>query len=583
MRLLEKVIPAFWDQQEVASKFKRLYNFRRIWKVTVILTSVVSILPLLFFALIDYNVTKESVESEIILRTSQFTSNVWRSVSFFLDERRAALEFAIYDNTFEELCNPVRLAELLENLKKGFGGFADIGVINSAGFQKNYIGPYTLELEGKDYSDQEWFGEVVEQGKYISDMFLGFRNVEHMVIAVKHDLPDGSFYVLRATLEQQFSNMLTQMEVSGRGDTFLINKNGMIQTPSRYYGKVFEKISLPVPRYSPKSQVIEGKNSDGTSIIVGYAYIPESPFILMVVKQKNELMKPWYETRIYLIGYLVISITVIIIWILGSATYLVSRLHSADQKRVKNLHMAEYSNKMASIGRLAAGVAHEVNNPLAIINEKAGLIKDIFTYRNEHTGDAKLISTVDAILSSVERCGKITRRLLRFARHMDVNIQQISLEEIINEVLGFLGKEAEYRDIDIIVDIDKEIPRLESDRGKLQQIFLNIINNAYAAMSDGGRLEISVRCKEEGFVSATVFDNGCGIPEPDLKRVFEPFFSTKTNRGGTGLGLSITYGLVHELGGEIHATSKAGEGTSFIITLPLKMTPKKEDKTCEYY
>ena len=575
MGIFEKIRPSFWDQPEVAVRFKRLYNFRRIWKLTVIFTSVVAILPLFLFALIDYKLSRHSVESEIILRTARYTSNTRRSVSFFLNERKAALDFAVRDNTFEELCDPMRLAELLENLRKGFGGFTDLGLIDSSGFQRIYMGPYRLELEGKDYSNQEWFAEVVDRGTYISDIFMGFRNAPHLVIAVRHYLSNGSFYVLRATLEQQFSKMLSHMEVSGLGDTFLINSEGMIQTPSLYYGDMFDKIPFQVPGYSDRTNVIEKKNLDGTPIVVGYAYIPETPLILMVIKQKNELMKPWYETRMDLIWYLVLSITVIIIWILGVTTYLVSKLHIADQKRVKNLHMVEYSGKMASIGRLAAGVAHEINNPLAIINEKAGLIKDMFSFNDKYGKDDKLVGIVDAILASVERCGRITRRLLRFARHMDVSIQPINLEEIIHEVLGFLGKEAEYRSIEVCVDVEEEIPRFQSDRGKLQQVFLNIVNNAFAAMKDGGRLEITARRKGDDLVSVDISDNGCGIPKTDLKRVFEPFFSTKGDAGGTGLGLSITYGLVHEIEGEITVESKEGEGTTFTVTLPLKTTGKK--------
>jgi signal transduction histidine kinase len=229
----------------------------------------------------------------------------------------------------------------------------------------------------------------------------------------------------------------------------------------------------------------------------------------------------------------------------------------------------EYSNKLASIGRLAAGVAHEINNPLAIINEKAGLIKDIFTYTEKYTDDTKIIGLIDSVLSSVERCGTITKRMLSFARHMDVKIERIKLAAVIEDVLGFLGKEAEYRSIDVTVNIAPDIPDFQSDRGKLQQIFLNIINNAFAAMEDGGQLEIIIKYIDRNGVEITIADNGCGMSETDLKRIFEPFFSTKTKVGGTGLGLSITYGLVQELGGTIYANSQEGLGTTFTIKLPL--------------
>jgi signal transduction histidine kinase len=282
-------------------------------------------------------------------------------------------------------------------------------------------------------------------------------------------------------------------------------------------------------------------------------------------------MEPWMQTRKDLTLYLVISITVVLVWVVIVISYMVRRLSNSDQRRLKYVHMLEYSNKLATIGRLAAGVAHEINNPLAVINEKAGLIKDLFTYKSEYAKDPKLFETVNAITASVERCGRITRRLLSFARHMDVRIQAIDLKDVITEVLGFMEKEAEYRSIEVGIQVADDIPRFESDRGKLQQILLNLVNNAFAAMSDGGRLELKAERVDNDRVKITCADNGCGIPESDLPHVFEPFFSTKAKSGGgTGLGLSITYGLVKELGGDIDLSSEVNKGTTFKVTLPLK-------------
>ncbi|MCG2776631.1 MAG: ATP-binding protein [Desulfobacterales bacterium] len=571
--------PKFWDYYDVAAgPYKHLFNFRRIWKWAVLLTAGVALLPLIFITLIDYDFTQRAIESEIMLRTSRLVSNTRRSISFFLAERKSALDFIDHDNTLEKLNDQIRLGEVMVNLKNAFGGFVDLGVIDSSGTQRTYVGPY--KLKGKDYSDQDWFREVVTRGVYISDVFLGFRRVPHLVIAVKHALPNGSFYVLRATLDtDKFNDLLSNLELSGLGDVFIINHEGILQTPSHSHGGVLENISLPIPEYAPVTQVFEGRSTNGAPLVIGYRYIANTPFILMIVKQKRELMKPWHKTRLELLGFLVVSITIILGVILGGATYLVNRVYLADQRRIMTLHEVEYSNKMASIGRLASGVAHEINNPLAIINEKAGLIKDLITFKKNSTKDPKLICLVDSVLSSVERCGRITKRLLGFVRHMEVSVQPIKLDEIIHDVLGFLDKEAEYRSIAISVEIPNDIPQLESDRGKLQQIFLNVINNAFAAMSDGGHLDITARREDKDFVSATITDNGYGIPEEDLERVFEPFFSTKTKKGGTGLGLSITYGLIQDIGGRISVQSEEGKGTSFIITLPLKMEQKEGSET----
>jgi signal transduction histidine kinase len=450
-------------------------------------------------------------------------------------------------------------------------------VVDASGLQHTYVGPYNLT--GINYSDQDWFQDLKESRVHISEVFLGFRQQPHLVVAVKHHLPDGGFYVLRASIDtQKFNDLLMEVEVSGQGDVFLASREGFLQTPSRFFGNALDRLPLEVPVFAEKTRVIETHLQD-EPLVVGYAYIQETPFVLMAVKKKSALMKPWNDTRRQLIVFLAVSISVIVLVVLGVSTYLVNQIFEADHKRVAALHKVEYANKMASLGRLSAGVAHEINNPLAIINEKAGLIKDLFQLQPAQVVDSRLVGLVDAIIYSVERCGKITQRLLGFARHLESKTQSVDLVEVIHEVLGFLGKEAEYRSITLAVDAEPDMPSIESDRGRLQEIFLNLFNNSFAAMEDGGRLAITVRRAEPDFIAAIVSDTGCGISESDLKRIFEPFFSTKTGKGGTGLGLSITYGLIQELGGSVSVRSEVGKGTEFSIRLPVKAKPTGENKS----
>ena len=548
-----------------------LFNYRRIWWVAVLLMGTVALLPLIIITIIDYKVTQHAIESEFLLRTTRIVSNNNRNISFLLSERRSALNYIVHANSFQDLAGGDRLAGILIDLKESFGGgFVDLGVIDDKGVQRAYDGPYSLK--GKDYSDQEWYKQVVENGVHISDVFLGYRNVPHMAIAVKRDLPDGSFFILRSAIGiELFETMLSNLELAGDGDAFMINHEGILQTRSRYYGAVLDNIPLEVPRYSPQSRVYESNTKGGKELVIGYRFIDRSPFILMVVKDKNVLMMPWSSTRIQLILFLIFSITVICTVILGTATYLIRKMKIADERRMNALHQVEYANKMASIGRMAAGIAHEINNPLAIINEKAGLIGDLFSIKEQYKNDEKLMGLVDSILKSVRRTGTITKRLLSFARNLQASIEQINLKETIQEVLGFMDKEAQFRSINIIVDVDDKIPVFQSDRGKLQQIFLNLINNAFAAVSDGGMIEIRAKIEDNNHASIKVSDNGCGIPREDLKRVFEPFFSTKTGQGGTGLGLSITYNLIQEIGGDIDVVSEVDEGTTFTISIPLSL------------
>jgi two-component system NtrC family sensor kinase len=570
MTLFFKLKPLFWDAPAmVAGRGRYLFNYRRIWKLSVLLTSVVALLPLMFITVVDYKVTEQALASEYRLRTARVVSNTRRAIGFFVSERRSALEFIVRDNRPEALTDPLRLLTILDGLRKSFGGgFVDLGLIDAQGKQKAYVGPYGLN--NKDYRNQPWFRQVVAHGVFISDVFLGYRKVPHLVIAVKQRLPNQSFHVLRASVGiDPFEKLLADMELGGQGDAFIINRKGVLQTSSRYYGQILESLKLPMPAYHPSSEVTEEVNPQGEKVFVGYRFIEDTPFILMIVKKKYELMQPWRQTRVRLIAFLVISVSVILAVILGTVTYMVRNIHLADERRLMSLHEMEYAAKMASIGRMAASVAHEINNPLAIINEKAGLIKDLFTLKKQYTGDTKLAGLVDSILGSVLRAGKITKRLLTFARNLETSVETIRLEEVVNEVLNFLEKEAQYREIQINVSVSPKTPPIRNDRGKLQQIFLNIVNNAFAALSDRGHLDVQVEPVSSNGVEVRFCDDGCGIPPEDLQRIFEPFFSTKTGQGGTGLGLSITYNLTHEIGGDIKVTSQVGQGTCFTIRLPI--------------
>ena len=147
----------------------------------------------------------------------------------------------------------------------------------------------------------------------------------------------------------------------------------------------------------------------------------------------------------------------------------------------------------------------------------------------------------------------------------------MNLKEVISDVLVFHNKEAAYRNIKVHVDVPEDMPPIETDRGKLQQILVNLVNNAFQAVDNGCILDIEASPAGADKVRITISDNGCGMPEENLPKIFEPFFTTKEGDKGTGLGLAITHGLVKKLGGDISVKSKVHEGTTFTITLPTRI------------
>jgi signal transduction histidine kinase len=543
-------------------------RYRRMWLYAVVDIAVISLTPLVIMTIVNSYQYKNELASEMSHTVARLTSNSRRFMEGFLEERRAALTYVTARESYEDLCDEAKLRKVFLNINRSFGAFVDLGIIDADGNQQSYVGRY--ELEGKNYKDQEWFQEAAVRGAHVSDVFMGYRNVPHFVITVRADDTSGeSFYILRATIDTDVLNRhMALLELKPSSDVFLTNRDGMLQTPSRHGGDILEPCSIATPPFSPTTEVLEVTNRRGEPRLVGYAYIDESPFIFVVVKDPAHLMPSWLYVKgdmIWLLGVSIIVIMAVIVW---RSRYLVNRIRESDRRREEALHNIEYTNKMASIGRMATGVAHEINNPLAIMNENAGLLKDLLSMRDQPLEKDRLQKIVDTMLNSVDRCSTITHRLLGFAKRMDPVTSRIALAPLLEEVLSFQGKEAEYRSIAINLAMPRDLPTIESDRGQLQQVFLNILGNAFAAVNEGGRIDISAELEDESTVAVTIRDDGPGIPEDHIGRIFEPFFSTKAEYG-TGLGLSITYGIVKKLGGRIDVQSEEGEGASFTVRLPV--------------
>ncbi len=226
------------------------------------------------------------------------------------------------------------------------------------------------------------------------------------------------------------------------------------------------------------------------------------------------------------------------------------------------------SEKLASLGLLVSGIAHEINNPMAIINEKAGLMKDILEFSEEFEYRDKFLDSLNSILNSVGRARVITHRLLGFAKRRDVKVETIHLNQFLEEILLFLEREALHRSINVNLDFSPDLPTLESDRGQLQQVFLNIIKNGFEVVDDGGNISIVTRLKDPDTLQVMIADDGCGMSPEQLKHIFEPFY-TSGKESGTGLGMYITHGIVSKnLGGQITVQSEQGKGTTFTVELP---------------
>ncbi len=221
------------------------------------------------------------------------------------------------------------------------------------------------------------------------------------------------------------------------------------------------------------------------------------------------------------------------------------------------------TEKMASVGQLAAGVAHEINNPLTSILMYATLLCD-----NKKL-DLELQSDVSIIISEAQRCAKIVKALLEFSREHIPQMGPCSLNKVMKETLDLMEKQFSAANMRIQTSFHEALPQIHADAGQLQQVFINILMNSFQAMTDGGILTItSGLTSDKTSAYMEVSDTGCGISEENLRKIFNPFFTTKENRG-TGLGMSISYGIIESHKGRIEVKSKVGTGTTVRIWLPL--------------
>lgn len=251
---------------------------------------------------------------------------------------------------------------------------------------------------------------------------------------------------------------------------------------------------------------------------------------------------------------------------------LVQTLESKVERRTQELRVAEaevaQGEKLASVGLLASGIAHELNNPLTGVLTFTSLLRKKLPDDNPDAQD------LDLVIAETKRCAAIIRRLLDFAREKVPSQSTVELNRIVADTVRFVERQAALQRIEIALDLDPALPAVWGDADLIKQVVMNILVNATQAISGGGRIDVATRsCAEPGSVPApaveiVIRDTGCGIAPSDLQRIFDPFFTSKEVGKGTGLGLSVSYGIVKAHGGAIKVDSRVGEGSTFRVVLP---------------
>jgi len=249
---------------------------------------------------------------------------------------------------------------------------------------------------------------------------------------------------------------------------------------------------------------------------------------------------------------------------------LLGRVRKANEQKCFLDEQLIQSQKLAAIGELSSGIAHEINNPLAIIGQESEWVHHLL--QSDELRDFKqvndLTDSLREITRQVERCKEITHRLLNFARKMETLLQRVDVNRLIEDMTKLVERETKQHNINIVRRFQKDLPPVVSDAPLLRQVILNLLNNAAYAIQKDGAITLTTRSTDHGQVEIIVTDTGSGISKENLSKIFNPFFTTKPPGKGTGLGLSICHRIIDKLGGHISVTSELGHGTTFTIRLP---------------
>ncbi len=553
--------------------------YRAFRRKMIIMTLLISFVPLALLGYTLYYSFAKAYNQRIEQQINSRLRACAQTLDIFLEERMIILSAIANMSTLDYYKDISHLQNLFQSInQKTGGGLIDLGVINNRGEHLAYVGPY--KLKEFNYSKEAWFDQVMVKGIYISDVYMGYRKIPHFIMAVKSN-NNGTDWVLRATIDLDiFTNIVSTAQMGTTGDAFIINSAGVYQSPSRFEkNKILTESGINTSMFGSNITVIKrGAGPDKKRVYNGL-WIRNGQWLLVVSQNPDDNILSFSDMiteqlTLFLLALLGIVVTTVI-----TTSISVNTLQERDKEVAElNAHLIQ-TDKLAALGKMAAGVAHEINNPLGIISTKAGWMKDLL--EEEDFKDSPNIKEfqecLDKIEEHVQRAGKITHNMLGFARSMEPVMEKVDINSVLTKTTEFLSHHAQINNINIKTDYDPSLPEITSDRSQLQQVFLNIINNAIDAIAKEGDVIITTR-REHGSrndhdkIVVDIRDTGVGIPEHIKNRIFDPFFTTKEKGKGTGLGLSISYRIIEKLGGTIAVKSEKDKGSIFSIVLPINLS-----------
>jgi two-component system NtrC family sensor kinase len=535
---------------------QRQATYARLFWRFVWLTILCSLVPLLLVGWgINLHYTRFARERMLNFFQNQVEDHR-RIIAQFLNEHTSKLQLIARTHDRDQLIEPGTLQTVFELFNKDVRSLTDLSVIGDHGYHLAYVGSY--DLWSRNYSKEFWFTQVMEKGLYISDMFMGFRKEPHFIIAVTHSNGDKK-WILRATIHtESFRSLVENVRIGGTGEVYLLNTEGVYQTNPRSNAAIMDTSSYPMEPYHAgiRIRLLENlKNAQGLdrpSQIACQAWLKNPRWLLVVQQDHDEAFADVNHANTWTLVFLLLSAASILVVTVFITRHMITVIKRRDTEADRLNQQLLQAGKLASIGELSAGVAHEINNPLAIILTERQLLLDAAKHAPiaDSEFQEQFSDSMNQIDLQVQRCKRITQNLLRFSRRTQSMIETVDLNAFIQEVVDLLEREARSSGIKFFSEPDPGLPPVSSDPSQLQQVFLNLITNAIDA-HDGkpyGSIRISTRADGERQTAIVkVADSGSGITPEHLNRIFDPFFTTKAVGKGTEFTIQLPYTPPKEL------------------------------------
>ena len=549
---------------------------------------LVPVIPFIAVLAIGYSQFKTSIETSTLATMNRIVEDHRQMIDTFLRERRGDLGYILNTNTYGEVTEPERFYRVFTQLQRYSNAFVDLGVFDQDGIHVMYQGPY--RLVGIDYGKEEWFRHVLQEGYYISDIFLGFRRIPHFVIALKRE-ESGKTWVIRATIDTYvFNELVEKVRIGKTGEAYILNREGIFQTARRSGGNLLARDPDDIHETKPQPGVrtFIRKDARGDECVFATTWLQEKEWLLVVRQETADALKSLRSATFMILVIMILGGITIAVLAYTVTRQIIRRMQRIDVEKQQLGRQLVRATRLAELGQMAAGFAHEINNPLQIMKSDRALLEMIFSDLKKKgilpEPDVKdLEETLAQLKVQIERCSKITQAILEFGRKSEPTQQEVDVGEFISQLTSMISEKAAVQGIRLKKEISEQTPLLRADPSQLQQVLLNLLNNAMDAIEErhgceGGELSVEAGPDTNGRVKIAVRDNGAGISPENLKKIFAPFFTTKSPGKGTGLGLYVCYGIIESMGGIMEVESQKGVGTTFMVHLPASKVQPTQDK-----